>query len=75
MTPSRDSRELYRAIGEGWSAVSYIITGVLLWGGLGMLLDRAVGTGRVFTVVGALVGNFAGIYLMYRRFVAESEAK
>ena len=58
-------------MGEGWAALSYIISGVVLWGGVGMLLDRMLGLYPVLTVIGALLGNFAGIYLIYLRFVAE----
>ncbi len=52
---------------DAWSAVSYLISGVVLWGGVGMWLDATLGTRPVLTIVGALLGNAAGIYLVYRR--------
>jgi ATP synthase protein I len=62
------SRDLWRGLGEGWSALSYIVAGFLFWGGVGYLLDRWLGTKPVLFIVGALVGNFGGIYLLYLRY-------
>jgi F0F1-type ATP synthase assembly protein I len=44
-----------------------LISAVLLWAGLGHLLDRWLGTDPWFLAIGALVGNAAGIYLVWLR--------
>jgi F0F1-type ATP synthase assembly protein I len=57
---------------RGWStgfAISvYLLSAVVVWGGLGYLADRVVGTPNVFAVVGMVVGAAAGIYLIYLRY-------
>lgn len=55
----------WSGMGEAWSYLSYIIAGVAVWGLIGYGLDSWMGTRPVFFVIGALVGNFAGIYLVY----------
>ena len=74
-TPPRSSR-LQRALiptshwadlGQGWTAVAYLISGIIFWGGAGFLADAALSTKPWFTVIGALIGNFAGVYLVYLR--------
>lgn len=57
-----------RGLESAWSAVSYLVGGVIVWGGVGFLLDRVLGTDPVLTVIGAFVGNAAGIYLIYLRW-------
>lgn len=44
-----------------------LISAVLLWAGLGWLVDRWLGTPPWFLVIGGLLGNFAGLYLVYLR--------
>jgi F0F1-type ATP synthase assembly protein I len=51
----------------GWSIVSYLLSGILVWGGVGWLLDRWLETEALFTVVGILGGCALGIYLGYVR--------
>lgn len=52
---------------DPWQAFSYIVSGVLLYGGLGWLADRWWGTSYL-VAVGILVGAALGIYLVLRRF-------
>lgn len=61
-------RDLWRGLGEAWSALSVLVTGVLFWGGVGFLLDRQFGTKPVLFVIGALVGNFGAVYLLYVKY-------
>ena len=72
--PSRSSQDLWRGLGEGWSYVSYLIVGIGFWGGVGYLVDAWAGTKPVLFVIGALLGNFAGIYLIYARTMADERA-
>jgi F0F1-type ATP synthase assembly protein I len=49
-----------------WSIVTYLVSGVIAWGGLGWLLDRWLDT-QVFVPIGALVGFAGAFYLIIRR--------
>ena len=64
----RDDRE--PAAGQGWTAVSYLIGGILVWGGVGWLLDRWLHTGGITTAIGAVIGAAGGVYLVARRLGA-----
>ncbi|MFT3862555.1 AtpZ/AtpI family protein [Micropruina sp.] len=56
---------------EGVRSVSYLIAGVLLYGGVGWLLDRWLGT--VFLLpLGIVLGAAGGVYLIHQRFVRNS---
>jgi len=44
-----------------------LLTGTLTWAGLGWLVDDWLGTGPWFLAIGALLGNAAGIYLVFLR--------
>lgn len=54
--------------GEAWAVLSFLLTGFLLYGGIGWALDRWLGT-QVFTPIGILGGGAAAIYLVYVRYV------
>jgi ATP synthase protein I len=44
-----------------------LITATLTWAGIGWLIDRWLGTEPWFLAIGALLGNAAGIYLIWLR--------
>jgi F0F1-type ATP synthase assembly protein I len=44
-----------------------LLTGTLTWAGIGWLVDRWLGTAPWFLAIGALLGNAAGIYLVWLR--------
>lgn len=46
---------------------SDLLAGLLVWMGAGWLLDRWLVTDPWFTVIGALVGYAAGLYLVWQR--------
>lgn len=53
-----------------------LITATLTWAGIGWLIDRWLGTEPWFLAIGALLGNAAGIYLVWlrgRRMDAQEE--
>jgi ATP synthase protein I len=52
---------------DPWAVVSYLISGVLLWGGAGWLIDAWLGT-RGFVAVGIVGGAAAAIALIYLRY-------
>lgn len=55
--------------GDPWHAFSYLVSGVLLYGGLGWLADRWLGT-SFLVAIGILFGAGLGIYLTIARFDA-----
>jgi F0F1-type ATP synthase assembly protein I len=55
--------------GDPWHAFGYLASGVLLYGGLGWLADRWIGT-SFLVVIGILFGAGLGIYMTIVRFDA-----
>ncbi|WP_045742414.1 MULTISPECIES: AtpZ/AtpI family protein [Actinoplanes] len=56
--------------GVGMTAVSYLIAGMVVWGGIGWLVDHFVGTRGIFAGFGAVLGVAGGVYLIVRRLGA-----
>jgi len=52
--------------GDAWSIVAYLLSGMIVWGGVGLLLDRWLGT-SLLTLLGLLVGTAAATYLVWVR--------
>ncbi|MCA1727620.1 MAG: AtpZ/AtpI family protein [Actinobacteria bacterium] len=42
-----------------------LLSALLVWGGIGYLIDRLAGTPKVFTAIGMIVGAASGTYLIY----------
>jgi ATP synthase protein I len=65
------SRDLPRAGRKGeqdaWGAFGLVVSGVLVWGGVGALLGAWLDS-RVPVMVGLLVGMTAGLYLVWFRY-------
>ena len=55
-------------MGTGWAITSTMIGGILVWGGLGFLVDRLLGTARVFMAIGMVLGAGGAVYLVYLRY-------
>jgi len=53
--------------GQGWTALSYLIGGMLVWGFIGWLIDQWLDTGGVATGIGVVLGMAGGIILVVRR--------
>ncbi len=53
--------------GALWSIVGYLLSGLIIWGGIGFGVDRWLGT-NYFLLVGMLLGAGAAIYLVWLRF-------
>ena len=58
----------WSGFGVGWGATATLLAGILVWGGIGYLVDRLAGTGQLFTAIGLLLGAGGGIYLVYVRY-------
>ena len=52
-----------------------MLSAILVWGGIGYLIDRLAGTGKVLTAIGMVVGAGAGTYLIYLRYGRGDDAK
>ena len=53
--------------GALWSIFSYLISGLLIWGGIGYGIDKWLGT-HFFLLIGLLLGGGASLYLVWLRF-------
>lgn len=62
--PENDGRDFADA---AWSVPSYLLSGMLLYGGAGWLLDRWLDTSAFFPI-GIVVGLVLAGYLAYRKF-------
>jgi len=56
--------------GMGMTAVAYLISGMVVWGAIGLLVDHWVGTKGIFAGIGSVVGMAGGVYLIVRRLGA-----
>ena len=68
--PPGDDGQPTPDMGVGMTAVSYLLGGMLVWGGIGWLVDHWVGTRGIFAGIGAVLGIGGGVYLMVRRLGA-----
>lgn len=67
-TPSpKQAEESPRGSEDGLAVLSYILAGLLLYGGLGWLGDHYLGTTWLLPV-GLIVGFVSSIYLIYKRY-------
>ena len=53
-----------------WTVLAYLISGPLLYGGLGWLVDGWLGTKPVFVAVGIIGGMALAMYLVWFRYGA-----
>lgn len=68
--PNNEKKKFIDAKGEtlAWSAISTLVAGPAVWGGIGWLIDQWAGTRPAFTAVGAMVGFITSFYLVIRKF-------
>ena len=50
-----------------WTIFGYMLSGLLIWGGIGWGLDKWLGTGY-FLLGGLLLGMGSALYLIWLRF-------
>jgi ATP synthase protein I len=62
--PEDDGRDFANA---AWSVPGYLLSGMLIWGGVGWLLSRSTGW-VVFTPIGLILGVGLAIYLVYVKY-------
>jgi ATP synthase protein I len=51
----------------GWAAIGYLLSGMLVWGGVGWLIDKWLGLPDVGLLIGLIGGGAAGVYLIMKR--------
>lgn len=58
------------AAGENfvWSAISTLVAGPAVWGGVGFLLDSNFTDSRYFTAGGVVLGFVTSIYIVYVKY-------
>ena len=52
---------------DPYSISGYLLAGMVLYGGLGWLIDKWAGTSNVFTPIGVIFGLAAALYLTFRQ--------
>ena len=57
--------------GDGWRVLSYLIGGVLVYGGIGFGLDRLFGT-QFLVLVGIVIGAGLSILMLHFRYGSRS---
>ncbi|HZE39195.1 MAG TPA: AtpZ/AtpI family protein [Stackebrandtia sp.] len=55
---------------QGWVAIGYLITGIVVWGGIGWLVDAWLDLGGIAIGIGSVIGVACGVYLIARRLGA-----
>ena len=65
-----DAQHSADPLGEAsaWTVLAYLISGPLLYGGLGWLIDRWWGTEPVFVAIGIFGGVGLAVYLVWVRY-------
>ncbi len=63
--------DAWAGMSTGWAITSTLVAGMVVWGGLGLLVDRLVGTSRVFLAIGVILGAAGGTYIVYLRYGKE----
>jgi F0F1-type ATP synthase assembly protein I len=65
-----DAHRSAEPLGEAaaWTVLAYLISGPLLYGGLGWLVDRWLGTYPVLASIGIVLGVVAATYLVWVRY-------
>jgi hypothetical protein len=56
-----------QASNDAWGAFGLIVSGVVVWGGVGYLVSRWTGH-QVFTMVGILLGTGTALYGVWFRY-------
>lgn len=70
MAESRPSEHGAPGPNAGWAVLGTLMSGLVVWGGIGWLVDRWLDWGPWAMMIGLLVGSAASIYLIVKRFGA-----
>jgi F0F1-type ATP synthase assembly protein I len=71
MTRNPDDEHQGRDWGKGsnvaWSIIATLFAGMIAWGGIGWLIDRATGS-NLFLPFGILIGLGGALYIIVKRY-------
>jgi ATP synthase protein I len=59
--------ELFAELDDGWTMSAEFVSAVLVWTGIGWLVDNWLGTTPWLLAIGTLLGFVLGIYLAWLR--------
>ena len=69
MTDKQSPRSTDPGSNAGWAALSTLLSGILVWGGIGALLDWWLHIpSRIGLLVGMIVGLVVSLYVIIKRF-------
>ena len=66
-SPQRDDSLGRKGEADAWNAFSYLLSGMLLWGGVGWLLSLWLDS-RALIGLGLMVGTGSGLALVWLRY-------
>lgn len=58
---------------DAWTIIGLLLGGLLVWGGIGYLLDRWLGFRALFLPIGLIVGAIGGTWLVVIRYTREQK--
>jgi F0F1-type ATP synthase assembly protein I len=64
---------VWTAYGTAWGFIGTMASGIIAWGGIGLLIDWLAGFRWLFLPIGMVLGVGLGIYLAVRRYGKELE--
>lgn len=74
-----DPRDPYQNVwagaSDGLAITATLLSALLVWGGIGFLIDWLAGTPKVFTAAGMILGAVLGIYLIYVKYGKEHDKR
>jgi F0F1-type ATP synthase assembly protein I len=67
--PSPENSDAHQPSGAdvGWGITGTMLSGIIVWGGVGLALDRWLGT-RFLVLVGVLLGLGVAIYIIVMKY-------
>lgn len=63
--PGSDRGEAWRGANQAWDVIGLLLSGILVCGGLGWLLDRWLDLEYLFLPIGMVLGAGIAIWLVY----------
>lgn len=62
--------------GEGlvWSVIGTLLSGPLVWGGIGAILDHNLDTAPRYLAIGVILGFVLSMYIVYIRYGRDPKA-
>ncbi|TDQ47963.1 AtpZ/AtpI family protein [Actinorugispora endophytica] len=67
LKPDKASTEKSESSVDGMSVVSLLMAGMIVWGGIGWLLDRLMDYQGLFLPIGILLGLGLSMYMLFAR--------